>query len=161
MENVRGEYMENFKKVLKDDDSLNSLKNMLEKLDEKDLEKFVVMFSKESKFFEDVKNLSIDELKAKNYTNETVKNILTQIVDINSLQSDETLINKDSDLLKIDKSIREQTNARDITDKYIFDQVVSQLFKGDNESSEETENETNVNVFKLNVPRYNELNYFL
>ena len=161
MENVRGEYMENFKKVLKDDDSLNSLKNMLEKLDEKDLEKFVVMFSKESKFFEDVKNLSIDELKAKNYTNETVKNILTEIVDINTLQSDETLINKDSDLLKIDKSIREQTNARDITDKYIFDQVVSELFKGDNESSEESENETNVNVFKLNVPRYNELNYFL
>ena len=56
--------MENFKKVLKDDDSLSSLKNMLEKLDEKDLEKFVVMFSKESKFFEDVKDLSIDELKA-------------------------------------------------------------------------------------------------
>ena len=161
MENVRGEYMENFKKVLKDDDSLNSLKNMLEKLNEKDLEKFVVMFSKESKFFEDVKNLSIDELKAKNYTNETVKNILTEIVDINTLQSDETLINKDSDLLKIDKSIREQTNARDITDKYIFDQVVSELFKGDNESSEESENETNVNLFKLNVPRYNELNYFL
>lgn len=157
MEKMRGEYMEEFKSISEQDDTLKNLKEMIDNLDEKDFEKMMLLFSKETQFFKDIKNLDEKALKEKKY-DDTVKEVLSGIIDIKAINNSETLISKESDLLKIDKNIRESTDKKDITDRYIYDEILTQIFKGRDEHK--LENENVANVLDLDIPRYNELNFF-
>lgn len=159
MEKKRGNYMEEFKNIINNSDKIDIIKDFkttIDNLDNTEFEKMMLLFSKEKEFFKDIRNLSEEELVKKNY-DDTIKEILSGITDIKAIQNEETLISKESDLLKIDKNIRETTNVTDITDKYIYDQVITQIFKG----NENENDDTNINVLNLDVPRYNEINFFL
>lgn len=128
LEKVKGEKcMENITNILKNSnekENIEKVKEYFKNLTENELKDYNKFFPAKKDFFELIK-------KEENnvFTN---KEIIENIKDIKMQGFPNSIINEQSDLLNIDKNIRETTNLESITNKYIYDKILAKVFKDEN-----------------------------
>ena len=122
-------YMNDFYN-LKNSNSVNEIKEYFESVSEEKMKELNKLFPEQKDFFEIMKNENIDNINEKhNMSNEI---ILQTIHDITLQKSPSNLIATNSDLISLNKNIRNSMDIDDITNKYIYDKLVTKVFKDDN-----------------------------
>lgn len=131
LEKLKGEkYMENIKNFLNNNEeeekneNIEKAKEYFKNLTENELKDYNKFFPAKKDFFELMKK---EENKIL-----TDNEIIENIKDINIQGTPNSIINEQSDLLNIDKNIRETTNLENITNKYIYDKILTKVFKDEN-----------------------------
>ena len=146
--NKKGEFMKNFRKILKENkEYIEKLKKFTETLSDDEFNKLIKVFPIENETFKDFKNLKEEKLKEQGYSDNSIKEKLNKLTSLDMIQETETLISTDSDLLKIDKNIVQDKDL--LVDKYIFSEITSQVFKNENLNLDNSKYVELNNFFKL------------
>ena len=122
-------YMNDFNN-LKKSNSIHEIKEYFDNISEEKMEELNILFPEQKDFFELLKNNELSKINEEhNISNEI---ILQKINDLTIQNVPDTLINSDSDLINLDKNIRETIDFNEITDRYIYNKILTKVFKDDN-----------------------------
>lgn len=122
-------YMNDFNN-LKKSNSVHEIKEYFDNISEEKMKELNILFPEQKDFFELLKNNDLSKINEEhNISNEI---ILQKINDLTIQNVPDVLINSDSDLINLDKNIRETIDFNEITDRYIYNKILTKVFKDDN-----------------------------